>query len=84
MGQRYSCVSTIENLLQKYGNSNIINLIDSSYIKADNSVIFHWLYNNMEFISKIAATDANLEIETVLMPKTDLPDTINGLGKLIV
>ena len=54
-------MNTLDNLLQNDENSNILNLIDSSYIKADNITIFHWLQNNMEFISKISATDANIE-----------------------
>ena len=66
MGQRYSCVSTLDSFLQKYVNSNIVNLIDSSYIKADNSTIFNWFQNNKEFIYKVAATDSNLESLTVL------------------
>ena len=84
MGQIYSCVSTLNNLLQKYVNPNIVNIINSSYIKADNSTIFNWLQNNMEFVSKIVATYTNLERETLWIPKTAFPATLHGLGKLIV
>ena len=84
MEQRYSCVSTLDNLFQKYGNSNIVNIIDSSYIKADNRIIFNWLQNNMGFISKIAETDANIKISTLWIPKNVFPATVHGLGKLIV
>ena len=65
MGQRYSYVSTLDKLLQKYGNANIVNLIDSSYIIVDNSTIFNWLQNNMELVYKISATDANIERATL-------------------
>ena len=60
IGKRFSCVITLENLFQKYVNANIVNLIGISHIKADNNTIFHWLQNNMDFISKIRATDAIL------------------------
>ena len=38
----------------------------------------------MEFIYKIAATDANLESATLWIPKTAFPTTVHVLGKLIV
>ena len=84
MGQIYSCVSTLYSLLHRYVNANIANLIDSSYIKADNITIFNWLKNNMEFVSKIVATDANLEKATLWIPNNALPATIDILGRRIV
>ena len=77
MGEIYSYVSTIENLLQNYGNANIFNLINSSYIKADNSTIFNWLKNNTGFFSKIAATHANFKRKTLLIPETAFPDNVH-------
>ena len=38
----------------------------------------------MEFIYKIAATDANLESATLWIPKTAFPTTVHVLGKRIV
>ena len=50
-GERYLCFSTLDNMLQKYENTNIVDLIDTSYIKVDNRNIFKWLQNNMELMS---------------------------------
>ena len=38
----------------------------------------------MDFISKIIATDANLERAKLFIPNISLPATVHGLGKLIV
>ena len=84
MGQRYSYVSTLDKLLQKYGNANIVNLIDSSYIIEDNSTIFNWLQKNMEFTSKTTATDAKIERATLWIPKNAYPASVHVLGKLIL
>ena len=84
MRQRYSCVRTLDNLIQKYGNTNIVNIIDRSYIKADNSTIFNWLQNNMEFISKISATDANIDRAILWILKTVFTATVHGLGRIFI
>ena len=72
------------HFFQKYRNSNIDNIIDSSYIKVDNRTIFNWLQNNMEIVFKTEASDKNIEKEKLRIPKNIFPATVHGLCKLIL
>ena len=56
-------------LSTNYGNSDIINFIDASYIKTENTMILYWLQIILEVMSSIASKDANLDQETLWVPK---------------
>ena len=56
-------------LSTNYVNSDIINFIDASYIKTENTMILYWLQIMLEVISRIASKDANLDQETLWIPK---------------
>ena len=68
---------------QNYGNTDIINLIDTSYVKSKNTVVLEWLHSMMEVIFIIASKDANLNQATLWIPKQYLSDSIYFLMKEI-
>ena len=56
-------------LSTNYGNSDIINFIDASYIKTENTMILYWLQIMLEVISIIASRDVNPYQENLWIPK---------------
>ena len=57
--QEYPVVQRID-LIRNYVDADIINFIDASYVKTENTAILEWLYSILEVISIIEPKYANL------------------------
>ena len=71
-------------LSQIYGNADIINFIDASYVKTENTTVLEWLQSILEFIYIIASKGANIYLEIIWIPNQYFHDSVQFISKEIL
>ena len=72
------------DLCQNDGNEDIINFIDTSYVKIYNNPMLVWLQSVLEIVSGIASKDANLDQENLCVPNKYFPGSVHFIIKGIL
>ena len=78
--QEFSIIQRIK-FSQNGGNADIINFIDASYVKTENTTILEWLRSIIEFIFIISSKDANPYRATIWIPKQSFPNPVHLLER---
>ena len=71
--QEFSVVQRID-INKNDGNANIIDFIDASYVKTENTTILERLQKMLGLIYKMASKDKNIYQANLWIPKQSFPD----------